>query len=156
MGNILSDEELAQQWESSNLGSYSWVFSPQYQMIPILEDIIKKAEGKINGSNDRIADLRFGHDTCLGPLTVLMGINGADIDPEDPYEVKNCYQNWETCKASNIQLVFYRRKGSADDILVKCLLNEEEATLPLSTDCYPYYHWSDVRQFYTARCNAVK
>lgn len=156
MGNIVTDEEIVNQWEGSNLGSYSWVFGPQYEMIPILEDIIKKADAVIDGSSDHISDLRFGHDTCLGPLTVLMGINGADKDPEDPYEVKNCYQNWETCKASNIQLVFYRSKNNTKDILVKCLLNEEEASLPVPTENYPYYKWSDFRQFYTARCNKAK
>ena len=154
MGNIITDEEIARRWESSNLGSYSWVFGPQYEMIPILEDIIKKADAVITGSSDHIADLRFGHDTCIGPLTVLMGINGADSDPEDPYEVKNIYQNWQTCKASNIQLVFYRGKKPSDDILIKCLLNGVEASLPLPTDIYPYYKWSDFRQFYTDRCKA--
>ena len=154
MGNIITDEEIARRWESSNLGSYSWVFGPQYEMIPILEDIIKKADAVITGSSDHIADLRFGHDTCIGPLTVLMGINGADSDPEDPYEVKNIYQNWQTCKASNIQLVFYRGKKPSDDILIKCLLNGVEARLPLPTDIYPYYKWSDFRQFYTDRCKA--
>ena len=155
MGNIVTDEEMAQQWEASNLGSYSWVFTPQYDMIPILQDIIKKADAVISGQSDRISDLRFGHDTCLGPLTVLMGINGADLDPEDPYEVKYCYQNWETCKASNIQLVFYRSKKSGADVLLKCLLNGAEATLPVPTDCAPYYKWSDFRKFYTDRCNKV-
>ena len=116
----------------------------------------KKADAVINGSSDHISDLRFGHDTCLGPLTVLMGINGADKDPEDPYEVKNCYQTWQTCKASNIQLVFYRSKDKSKDILVKCLLNEAEASLPVPTNSYPYYKWSDFRNFYTARCNSVK
>ena len=154
MGHILTDEEIARRWESSNLGSYSWVFGPQYEMIPILEDIINKADAAITGKSDHIADLRFGHDTCIGPLTVLMGINGADSDPEDPYEVKNIYQNWQTCKASNIQLVFYRGKKPTDDILVKCLLNGVEATLPLPTDNFPYYNWSDFRQFYTDRCKA--
>lgn len=155
MGNIVTDEEMVEQWESSNLGSYSWVFSPQYQMIPILEDIIKKADAVIDGSSDHIADLRFGHDTCLGPLTVLMGINYADLDPEDPYEVKNCYQNWETCKGSNIQLVFY--KGKKDkEILVKCLLNGCEANLPIASDLCPYYRWSDLKSFYAQRCNDVK
>ena len=153
MAGIVTDEEIANQWEESNLGSYSWVFGPQYETIPILQDILKKADAAINGSSDHIADLRFGHDTCLGPLTVLMGINGADLDPEDPYEVKNCYQSWETCKASNIQLVFYRSKKSTDNILVKCLLNGEEATLPVPTDNFPYYKWTDFRDFYTARCN---
>ena len=156
MGQIITDDEMVAQWEQSNLGSYSWVFGPQYEMIPILEDIIKKADAVIEGRSDRISDLRFGHDTCIGPLTVLMGINGADKDPEDPYEVKNCYQNWQTCKASNIQLVFYRSKKSKDDILVKCLLNGAEASLPVPTDCYPYYKWTDFRQFYTARIDKNK
>ena len=156
LGNIISDEEIVNEWESANLGSYSWVFGPQYEMIPILEDIIKKAEAVLNGSSDHICDLRFGHDTCLGPLTVLMGLNGADKDPIDPYEVKNCYQNWQTGKASNIQLIFYRGKKGKDDILLKCLLNGVEASLPVPTNQYPYYKWSDFKQFYTTRCNSVK
>ena len=156
MGNILTDEEVARQWEGDNLGSYSWVFSGKYEMIPILQDILKKAEDVVEGRSDRVADLRFGHDSCLGPLTVLMGINGADLDPTDPYEVKNCYQSWETCKASNLQLVFYRGKKGTHDILVKCLLNGEEARLPVPTSQYPYYKWSDFKQFYTARCHDVK
>ena len=156
MGNIITDQEIVDRWEASNLGSYSWVFSGQYNMIPILEDILKKADAVIAGNSNRVADLRFGHDTCIGPLTVLMGINGADLDPEDPYEVKNIYQNWETCKASNIQLVFYRGKKSSDEILVKCLLNGDEAKLPVPTDMFPYYKWSDFRQFYQNRIDSVK
>ena len=156
MGNIITDEEIAARWENENLGSYTWVFEPRYDMIPILRDIIKKADAVISGNTQRVADLRFGHDTCLGPLTVLMGINGADRDPEDPYEVKNCYQNWQTGKASNLQLIFYRSKKPGQDILVKCLLNGSEATLPLPSDNYPYYRWSDFKRFYTDRCNSVE
>ena len=152
MGDIITDQDMADRWEEDNLGVYSWVFDTQRQMIPILQDILRKAAAAIDGSSNRVADLRFGHDTCIGPLTVLMGINGADKDPDDPNEVKNIYQSWETCKASNIQLVFYRSKKAADDILVKCLMNGEEATLPVPTTCYPYYKWSDFRNFYAARC----
>lgn len=156
MGHIITDQEIADRWEMTNLGSYSWVFGPRYNMIPILEDILKKAAAVIDGSSNRIADLRFGHDTCIGPLTVLMGINGADTDPEDPYQVKNIYQNWQTCKASNIQLVFYRGEKGPDDVLVKCLLNEVEAKLPVPTDCYPYYKWQDFQKFYQDRCDKNK
>ena len=156
MEGILTDDDIVGQWEQSNLGSYSWVFGPQYEMIPILEDIIRKADAVLNGSSDHIADLRFGHDTCLGPLTVLMGLNGADKDPEDPFEVKNVYQNWQTGKASNLQLIFYRSKKASDDILVKALLNGREVSLPLPTTQYPYYRWSDFRSFYTARCDKNK
>ena len=86
---------------------------------------------------------------------MLMGINGADKDPEDPYEVKNCYQNWETCKASNLQLIFYKGKKPGQDILVKCLLNSQEATLPLPSDLFPYYRWQDFKKFFTERINGV-
>jgi hypothetical protein len=156
MGNIITDDEIVSRWESSNLGSYSWVFSGQYEMIPVLEDIIAKADAAIDGTSGRIGDFRFGHDSCIGPLTVLLGINGADTDPEDPSEVKNIYQNWQTCKACNIQFVFYKGKKATDDILVKCLLNESEATLPVETDNYPYYKWSDVKEYYLNKCNSVK
>ena len=155
MGNIITDEEIVARWEQSNLGTYSWVFGPQYEVIPILEDFIKKADAVLDGTSDHIADFRFGHDSYIGPLTVLMGINGADRDPEDPYEVKNCYQNWETCKACNIQIVFYRSKSSSGDILIKCLLNGCEATLPVPTTQAPYYKWTDFKDFYTARINAA-
>ncbi len=156
MGNLVTDEEVAAQWEGSNLGSYSWLFPDQYAMTPILEDILRKADAVLDGSSDRIADLRFGHDNCLGPLTILMGINGADLDPEDPYEVKNCYQNWQTCKASNLQLIFYRSKKTGSDILVKCLMNGMEARLPVATDNYPYYRWADFRQYYSKRCEEIR
>ena len=146
---------LSRIFTSRNLGSYSWVFGSKYIVIPILEDFIKKADAVLDGSSDHIADLRFGHDSYIGPLTVLFGINGADRDPEDPNEVKNCYQNWETCKACNIQLVFYRSKKASDPILVKCLLNGCEATLPVPTSQYPYYQWTDFRDFYTKRCKDV-
>ena len=58
MGNIITDQEIVDQWENSNLGSYSWVFGPQNDMIPVLQDIIRKAEAAINGTSDHIADLR--------------------------------------------------------------------------------------------------
>lgn len=152
MGTILTDQDIVSLWEQSNMGSYSWVFGPQKEMIPILEDILQRALDVVEGRSQDVASLRFGHDTCLGPLTVLMGINGADKDPEDPAEVKYVYQNWQTCKAGNIQLIFYRSKKAADDILVKCLLNGSEATLPVPTTQAPYYRWSDFYNFYKARC----
>ena len=58
MEGLITDEEMVAQWEQSNLGSYSWVFEPQNEMIPILEDIIRKADAVMDGSSDRIADLR--------------------------------------------------------------------------------------------------
>lgn len=147
MCGIYTDEDVVSQWEVSNLGSYAWVFGDQLNSVPILHDILKAADDVIEGRSSDIADLRFGHDSYIGPLTILMGINGADKDPENPSEVKYCYQNYETCKASNIQLVFYR--NSKNDVLVKCLLNGAESVLPVPTDIYPYYKWSDFQKYYS-------
>ena len=52
----------------------------------------------------------------------------------------------------NVQLVYYRPlDGGNGDVLVKVMLNEREATLPLTTDQWPYYRWKDVRDFYMDR-----
>ena len=60
--------------------------------------------------------------------------------------------------ACNVQFVFYKNKRLATrkqmqnaDILVKVLLNEDEATLPVKTNCAPYYHWKDVRAYLQQR-----
>lgn len=58
--------------------------------------------------------------------------------------------------AANIQFVFYRKNLKDKDVLVKVLLNEDEATLPLETDCAPYYHWSDFRDYYLKKLDSFK
>ena len=65
MDGILTDEDIVNQWEEINLGTYSWVFGLQYETIPILQDFIKKADAVISGESDHLADLRFdGHQRC--------------------------------------------------------------------------------------------
>lgn len=54
--------------------------------------------------------------------------------------------------AGNIQIVFYKKgKGHNNDILVKFLLNEEEAKIPIEAYSYPYYKWTDVKRFLQAK-----
>ena len=54
---------------------------------------------------------------------------------------------------ANVQLIFYRKNAADKDVLVKVLLNENEATLPVKTDKAPYYHWKDVRAYYLDKLN---
>ena len=94
------------------------------------------------------ASLRFGHESVVLPLCCLMGLNGADYHTTD---LETLDKYWQTYKffpmAANIQFVYFRKAGS-DDILMLPLLNEREATLPVETDVAPYYHWSDVRDYF--------
>jgi hypothetical protein len=56
----------------------------------------------------------------------------------------------------NLQLIFYRKNVHDKDVLVKVLLNEREATLPLKSDLAPYYRWNEVRQYYLNKLNAYE
>ena len=95
------------------------------------------------------AQLRFGHETVLLPLVCLMGINGYDLatDNLDELEAKGWWCSSVFPMAANLQFVFYRSSPRDKDVLMKVLLNEQEATLPIATDCAPYYHWTDVRHY---------
>ena len=95
------------------------------------------------------AQLRFGHETVLLPLVCLIGINGFDLatDNLDELEEKGWWCSSVFPMGANLQFIFYRSSPKDKDVLVKVLLNEQEATLPIATDCAPYYHWADVRNF---------
>ena len=42
------------------------------------------------------------------------------------------------------------------NILIHVEINENEAYLPIPTDCAPYYHWSDFRDFYLKKLDAYQ
>ena len=104
------------------------------------------------------AQLRFGHETVLLPLVCLIGVNGFDFSTDNLDELES--HGWWCSSvfpmAGNLQFIFYRSNPKDKDVLVKVLLNEVEATLPISTDCAPYYHWSDFRQYCLNKLAAYK
>jgi hypothetical protein len=98
------------------------------------------------------AVLRFGHEVCVMPLACLLELDNCGYVTDD---LENLDQVWRNYKiypmACNVQLVFYRPVSGKGDILVKALLNEREATLPVKTRQFPYYKWKDLRQYYLKR-----
>lgn len=114
----------------------------------LLRNIIESADKAISDGKCQ-AHLRFGHDACLMPLVSLMNVGnyGAVIDDLEDLTSRNWLMHHVIPMAGNLQLIFYRKKNS-DDILVKALLCENEVTFPVQTDLAPYYHWSDVRDYY--------
>ena len=148
---LFSPDELTAGWESSNLSSYRNWYRDINVMKPIVADILEQAKLVVDGKSDDIASLRFGHDTNLGPLTILMGINMPKEGVSDPNELKYYFQNYQIGKAANLQFIFYKSKKNPE-VLVKCLQNGYEVQLPLDTDNYPYYNWSDFYEYYSAIC----
>jgi len=101
------------------------------------------------------ATLRYGHEVCVMPLACLMELDNCAKQVSDLEQLAD--QGWLNYKiypmGCNIQMVFYRKNLADKDILVKVLLNENEAKLPLQTDTAPYYKWADVRAYYLQKLN---
>lgn len=99
------------------------------------------------------ATLRYGHETMVMPLVCLLDLNGAG-NPAIDIELLDSL-GWHDYRifpmGCNLQFVFYRRSAADRDVLVKVLLNEDEAVLPVHTDKAPYYRWSDVRDYYLSK-----
>jgi len=148
-------DEATDVWRYNNLRWY--IFSGEtpltqcrvdFMEANLLRSLIEDADQAIL-ERHRGASLRFGHESVVLPLVCLMGINGADYQTTD---LETLHRHWQSYKifpmACNLQMVYYRPDNGEGDILVKVLLNEREATLPVKTDCAPYYRWNDVRDYY--------
>ena len=115
----------------------------------LLRNILDSADEAIR-QGGIAATLRFGHDGNVIPLVALLHIENCNVAVSDPAEV---YKVWSDFKvvpmAANVQIVFFRNEtGSADDILVKIMHNEHEVHIPVQTDTFPFYKWSDVESYY--------
>ena len=124
--------------------------APVYrQQLEARDSLVSVADRVIREGKPALT-LRFTHDGTILPLTYLMGIKEAMGGRTD---LENLHKYISVDKlipmAANIQLVFYRKEGS-DDVLVKFLFNENETTIPVKTDCAPYYHWADVKQYWVS------
>lgn len=153
--SYFTDEEIYAQWRVRNMGWYiDYGASPlgggvqPFCQANLLKDIIQVADTTKQTS----AVLRFGHEVCVMPLACLLELDNCGYVTDD---LENLDQVWRNYKiypmACNIQLVFYRPVSGKGDILVKALLNEREATLPVKTKQFPYYKWKDLRQYYLKR-----
>lgn len=153
---LFTEDEIYKNWKKENAFWYlGYGFCPTnggempYSQRFLLRDIIEKADSCMNYAHPGIT-LRYGHDTALLPLICLLGINGYDLATTDLdlLEEKGWLDYRAIPMAANLQIVFYRKDLNDKDVLIKVLLNENEATLPLQTDVAPYYHWQDFRNHY--------
>lgn len=152
---LFTDEEFATLWEVDNYDRFR-VFQPyQLSCCSIVDDIIAKADKRLQ-DKERGADLRFGHDHVVMPLLMIMDINGMAYVPKGADDLKQSFRSFLSPMAANIQLVFFApRKGKTGDVLVKVLLNEEEARLgSLKPVQGPYYKWTDVREYLKKRVSS--
>lgn len=157
--DVVTLEDMHQLNLYRNLGSYRYAgFCDMGQKVTpfrqtyLLKNIIETADKAIesvgtDGSKTAGATLRFGHDSNLMPLCSLMNIDGAGVYEPNNDNVANVWNiEHYIPKAGNLQFIFYGKRNAP--VLIKVLLNEHEATLPVETDKFPYYEWEKVKAFY--------
>ena len=162
--DLFTYEDIHQYWQKENAWWY-FMYGPSllnggkqpYTQRCLLRKIIEEADSCMLLRKPG-AQLRFGHETIILPLTCLLELNHFGYQTLRLEELEE--QGWWACMvfpmASNIQFIFYRENPFDKDVLVKVLLNEEEATLPVKSDMAPYYKWSDVRQYYLNKIDAYE
>ena len=154
--DVFTPQELFDLWQCVNYRFYVGNANPAQSggivmanACTLVENILQSADEAID-NHGIAATLRFGHDGNVIPLLAVLQIDSFDVAVSRPEEV---YRHWcdfkATPMAANVQIVFFSNK--AGDVLVQFLHNEREVHVPIATDRWPYYRWSDVKQYYTQR-----
>ena len=157
--DIFSDQDLYHNWMKEN----AWWYinygcctlngrTQPYSQRNLLRKIINDADSCLKQKNNSV-QLRFGDDINILPLACLMDINHWGLATS---QLGTLGKNGWRCyciapMAANIQLIFYRSNPEDQDVWVKVLFNEDEATLPLPNDHVPYYRWADFRSYYLTK-----
>ena len=161
--SLFTDEEIYDQWRQKNIGWYlDYGPSPvsgdkmPFSQLNLLKNIIETADTVTQTQ----ATLRFGHEVCVMPLACLLELDNCGMPVDNLDELDKYWRNYRIFPMGcNIQLRFYRPlpikpKGKGKGlpkpgpVLVKALLNEREAYLPIETNQWPYYNWQDLREYY--------
>lgn len=162
LGNLFSIAEWSHYWQTQNLRQYlSKSAAPLGKTLPVaiakplLQEFIRTADKVINGQSDNRANFRFAHAETVIPFVALMGIEKTDASIANPDSVAFYWKDYEIAPmAANVQWIFYRDKKQ--QIWIKILLNEKEATLPITTHNFPYYPWPEVRRYFSQRIHMAE
>lgn len=161
MLSLFTEEERYEQWQKSNAFWYvTYANSPlsggvqQFSQRNLLRQMIREADSCLVMKHPG-ATLRYGHEICVMPLACLLDLNGYGAEIEDLEQLDD--RGWNNYRifpmACNVQIIFYTNakpntNPNINNVLVKVLLNEDEATLPIKPVQGNYYRWTDFRRYY--------
>lgn len=94
--------------------------------------------------------LRYVNENVVMALACLMELDNCGLQTDNLDALGD--MGWATHRiaplSGSVMIVHYRSEVGDPDVLVKVLLNGNEARLPIESDCAPYYHWEDVKRYY--------
>ena len=143
--DIFTPEERIALWKIDNFQFYWYAWQTHLGYMPILDDIVAKADERI-ASGEKGADLRFGHDYTILPLMMILNLDGMGREAQSADEIAEFCRLQQVPMGANVHFVFYR--NNAGEVIFKVLHNGREATLPLETDIWPYYSWNSFKEYF--------
>lgn len=153
-GDVLSEEEMAAVWKGLSAHYFLDVArftGSETLRVPYaaftLEQMLETADADLASGSTRLR-LRFGHDSGIAPLLVLMDVNGCGRETDSFEESLDIFPNYTIPMGASLQWVFFR--NAAGNVLVKVLVNEREASLPFAAVSGPYYSWDAFKAYYRA------
>jgi hypothetical protein len=162
--DIFNEDELYDQWLQTNTWWYihygpcplNGGVSP-FSQRNLLKVMIHEADSCLQIPHPG-ATLRYGHEVCVMPLACLLELDNFGKPIED-FEMLD-KEGWHGYKifpmGCNIQWIFYRPTNGNGDVLLKVLLNENEAKLPLKAVEGPYYKWNDFRDYFLKKLDSYQ
>ena len=162
--DIFNEEEIYDLWLQTNAWWYI-NFGPcplnggvsPYSQRNLLQVMINEADSCLRLPHPG-AHLRFGHEVCVMPLVCLLELDNFGKAIEDLEQLDD--EGWLSYRifpmACNVQMIFYRPTDGNGDILMKVLLNENEAHLPLKAVDGPYYRWKDFKDYFEVKLTTYK
>ena len=118
-----------------------------------LGQIIESADADMASGKTQLR-LCYGHDSGIAPLIAVLNLNGYGEATSSFEEGLHIFPSYCVPMGASVQLVFFR--NAEGDVLVKVLLNEKEATLPIEAAYKSYYRWLDIKNYYLPRIQAAK
>ncbi|MCM1036142.1 MAG: histidine phosphatase family protein [Bacteroides sp.] len=158
---LFTPEECRDLWQVNNVDWYLHSGSTPltarrmpFQQQSLLAELIADGD-RAAASRRHTASLRFGHESIVLPTVVLLGIDGFGYDSDD---LDSISEHWGCHRAfpmaANLQMVFYENAADPGaDVLVRLLLNEQDARLPLDAVSPSFYRWADFSAFYKEKLN---
>ncbi|MDE7346186.1 MAG: histidine-type phosphatase [Muribaculaceae bacterium] len=162
LDKVFTVDEVREAWRGDNAG---WVLHSidtplterrmPYTQRKLLNNIIESTDTAMMSTRPSV-NLRYGHDGILINFITLLEIDdlGKEFASIEEAEAAGVRSYDLIPMAGNIQLVFYR--NDEGDVLVKCLLNEQEVRLPAKPVSGPYYRWNDLRDYYKDKISRIK
>ena len=140
---FFTPDECYKLWEINNYIHYMESAPPATRRdMPALMNMIADADSALTAGVPTVR-LRFGHDTVFLFLISVFGADGYGIVPSSADEISATWANYRAPMAATLYLLFCKNK--AGNVLVKMVVNGEEATLPLEPVTGPWYNWEDLK-----------